>query len=105
LASHFREAPILLQKAAATDCGWLAVVKIRDFDVLAPDSSPTLRNAQNLSRWRPCHQGCKPTQVLSNGCKNKLVLGAAWATQSQSPESQDALQVREPHLDLLALAL
>jgi hypothetical protein len=33
----------------------------------------------------------------------KLVLSASWTTQSKPTELQDALQVREPHLDLLAL--
>ena len=38
-----------------------------------------------------------------NGSQNKLVLGASRSTQSKPTELQDALQVREPHLDLLAL--
>jgi hypothetical protein len=40
---------------------------------------------------------------MPDGSQNKLILGASWATQSQSTEPQDALQVCEPHLDLLAL--
>jgi hypothetical protein len=39
----------------------------------------------------------------TDGGQNKLILGASWATQSKSTEPQDALQVCEPHLDLLAL--
>jgi hypothetical protein len=38
-----------------------------------------------------------------DGGKNELVLGTSWATQSKSVEPQDALQMREQHLDLLAL--
>ena len=63
----------------------------------------TLRNTQSLSGWRPRDQRCEPPQVLSDGGQNKLILGASWTTQSKPTELQDALQVREPHLDLLAL--
>jgi len=41
---------------------------------------------------------------LSDGGKDKFVLGTSWTTQSQAAELQDALEVCEPHLDLLALA-
>jgi hypothetical protein len=44
-----------------------------------------------------------PPQVLCDGSKNKLVLGASWTTQSKPTALQNALQVREPHLDLLTL--
>jgi hypothetical protein len=54
-----------------------ALVKSRDFD--APATS-TLRNAQNLSRWRSSQQ-CREPQVLSDGAKNKLVLSASRAAQ------------------------
>ena len=63
---------------------------------------PTLCDAQSLNGWRPSNQRCKPPQVLGDGGQNKLVLGASWTTQSKPAEFQDALQVREPHLDLLA---
>ena len=53
--------------------------------------------------WRPSDQRCEPAQVLGDGGKNKLVLGASWTTQSKPAELQDALQVRKPHLDLLPL--
>ncbi|MET4486109.1 hypothetical protein ABIA94_001668 [Bradyrhizobium sp. LA7.1] len=42
-------------------------------------------------------------QILSDCSKNKLVLGAPWATKPKPTKPQDALQVRKPHLDLLAL--
>ena len=57
-----------------------------------------------MSGWRSRNQRGEPPQVLSDGSKNKLILGASWATQSQPTELQDALQMREPHLDLLAFA-
>ena len=63
----------------------------------------TLRNTQSLSGWRSRNQRCEPPQVLSNGGQNKFVLSTSWTTQSKPTELQDALQVREPHLDLLAL--
>jgi hypothetical protein len=71
-----------------------------------PDASyatSTLRNAQNLSGWRSRDQRCELSQVLGDGGKNKLILGASRAAQSKSTEPQDALQVGEPHLDLLSL--
>jgi hypothetical protein len=49
------------------------------------------------------NQRSEPPQVLSDGGQNKLILGASRATQSEAAEPQDALQVCEPHLDLLAL--
>jgi hypothetical protein len=45
-----------------------------------------MRAAADSERWRP-----------------EQILTASWTTQSKSTESQNALQVREPHLDLLAL--
>ncbi|MFK4501879.1 hypothetical protein ABIF86_006170 [Bradyrhizobium japonicum] len=42
-------------------------------------------------------------QILSDCSKNKLVLGAPWATKPKPTKPQDALQMRKPHLDLLAL--
>ena len=60
-----------------------------------------LRNAQGLSRWWAGHECCEPPQVLCDGCKNELILGASWAAQPKPTEPEDALQVREPHLDFL----
>jgi hypothetical protein len=68
-------------------------------------ATATLRNAQNLSGWRSRDQRCEPPQVLGDGGQNKLILGTSRATQSEPTELQDALQVCEPHLDLLALPL
>ena len=44
------------------------------------------------------------TQVLSRGGQEELVSGAAETTQAQPVELQDALEVGEQHLDLLALS-
>ena len=54
--------------------------------------------------WRPGDQRGEPSQVLSNGGQNELILGASWTAQSKPAELEDALEVRKPHLDLLALA-
>jgi hypothetical protein len=98
--------PILLQKSAVTDD------VVRPFHlgrrVWSPDAdalyaTPTLRNTLSMSGWRSGNQRCKSPQVLSDGGQNKLILGASWATQSKPTELQDALHVRKPHLDLLAL--
>ena len=66
-------------------------------------ATPTLRNTQRMGGWRSSSQRCQPPQVLSDSGQNKLILGASRATQSEPTELQDALQVCEPHLDLLAL--
>ena len=42
-------------------------------------------------------------QVLRGGRERELVEGTRQSAQSQSIEPQDALEVREQHLDLLAL--
>src|ERR1700722_19202993 len=63
----------------------------------------TLRNARSLSGRRLCGQRREPSQVLSDGGQNKLILGTSRAAQSESTELQDALQVCESHLDLFAL--
>ena len=97
---------ILLQKSAVTDD------VVEPFHLgrrgLVPDADAlyatlTLRNTQDSGGWRPSDQRCEPPQVLSDGGQNKLILGASGATQSQSAEPQDALQVCEPHLNLLSL--
>ena len=98
---------ILLQKSAVTD----DVVRVFHLGRrgLVPRTrrslhNCTLRNTENLSGRRSRNERCEPPQVLSDGGQNKLILGASWTTQSKSAELQDALQVRKPHLDLLALA-
>lgn len=59
---------------------------------------------QSPSRWWSRSQRSEAPQILSDGSQNKLILGASWATKPKPTKPQDALQVREPHLDLLALA-
>ena len=63
----------------------------------------TLRDALNRIWRRPGDQQCEAPQVLGDS-ENELVLGASRAPQSKPSEPQDALEVREPHLDLLTLA-
>lgn len=51
----------------------------------------------------PSDEQCESPEVLGDGGQNKLILGASWTTQSKSTKLENALQMREPHLDLLAL--
>jgi hypothetical protein len=100
---HFRIWQILLQKSAAPD-GCPSVIRLRatGFDLPALTLFTQLsRYAIALSRiWRrPGDQRCESSQVLGNGGKNKLILGASRATQPEPAEPQDTLQVREPHLN------
>ena len=68
------------------------------------DPARSSRAVEENRRWRwPGDQGCETSQVLGYCSKNELIMGASRATQSKPAESQDALQMREPHLDLLAL--
>ena len=57
-----------------------------------------------MSWWWSRNQRREAPQILSDGSQNKLILGASWTTKSKPTKPQDALQVCEPHLDLLALA-
>ena len=43
-------------------------------------------------------------EVLGGGCEEGLVPCAVWTSQAQAIHSEDALEVREQHFDLLALA-
>jgi hypothetical protein len=61
-----------------------------------------LRDTENLSGWWG-DQRCELSQVLSDGCKNELILGTSRAGQPKPTEPADALQVCKPHLDLSAL--
>ena len=45
-----------------------------------------------------------PSEVLSDGCQHELVLRAARASKPKTAEAEDALQMREPHLDAFAVA-
>jgi hypothetical protein len=64
---------------------------------------PTLTQHTRYRWRRPRRQLGEAAQVLGDGCQGELELGAARSAQSQSAEPQDALQVREQHLDALAL--
>src|SRR5712664_400512 len=79
--------------------GGLFALDLEAFYAPAP-----LRGAQSLSGRRSCNQRCKPLQILSDGRQHELILGASGAAQSKPIEPQNALQVGEPHLDLLTLA-
>ena len=66
-------------------------------------STQLLRYAVHRAVWSR-NQRREAPEILSDGSQNKLILRASWTTKSKPTEPQDALQVREPHLDLLALA-
>jgi hypothetical protein len=57
-----------------------------------------------LSGWDRGYQLCHPSEVLSDRRQRELVLWAARTSQSKPAETENALQVSEPHLDALALA-
>ena len=52
----------------------------------------------------PSHQFGQSPQVLRDSCQRELKLRAAGAAKAQSAKPQNALEVREQHLDLLARA-
>jgi hypothetical protein len=70
----------------------------------AADGLDVLDGRFFLDRGNRGYQLRHPSKVLSDRCKGELVLCTARTTQSMPPELEDALQVREPHLDALALA-
>jgi len=41
-------------------------------------------------------------EVLGGGCEQELVVSAGWSSQPQPIELEDAFEVSEQHLDLLA---
>ncbi len=43
-------------------------------------------------------------EVLGGGGEEELVVGAAWSSQTEAVEAQDALEMCEQHLDLLTLS-
>jgi hypothetical protein len=56
------------------------------------------------ARVRHGTRSYRKSEVLGGGGEEELVAGAAWSSQPQAIELQDAFQVREQHLDLLSLA-
>ena len=63
--------------------------------------------AAALYRWywlRRRDQLCELPEVLGGGGEEELVASAAWSSQSEPVEPQDALEMGEQHLDLLAQA-
>jgi hypothetical protein len=64
---------------------------------------PKLHRQLLLRRSSRCQLGETP-EVLSNRRESGLILGAAWPTQTQSRETQDAFQMRKQHLDTFAIA-
>ena len=52
-------------------------------------------------RW--LNVGCELSEVLGGRSEEKRVLGTCWPTPSQSSKLEDASEVREQHLDALAI--
>jgi hypothetical protein len=66
---------------------------------------PTRRSRNTLGkRRRAGHKLGEPPQVLRDRRQCELELRAAWASQTQFAEPQNALEMRKQHLDLLAIA-
>jgi len=68
----------------------------------APFSSS--RYGYRVDRRRSGEHHRHLAQVLSDGGEHELIAGTAWATQSQPPHTQDALEMGEQHLDRFVLA-
>jgi len=54
--------------------------------------------------WWSANNFGEPLQVLCDGRQRELELCATWTSQTQSIEPENTLEVREQHLDLLAVA-
>jgi hypothetical protein len=63
-----------------------------------------IRFFRSLPALLPSATEAQPGSWLKDSGQNKFILGASWTVQSKPAELQDALEVRKPHLDLLALA-
>jgi hypothetical protein len=62
-----------------------------------PQQNPAALDNPFGTRLSPMgDKGGEPPQILSDGGKNKLILGASRAAQSKPTEPQDAIEVREP---------
>jgi hypothetical protein len=44
-------------------------------------------------------------EVLGGGCEGEFVLNTAWPAQSEPPQTENAFEVGEEHLDFLASRL
>ena len=64
----------------------------------------TLRNAQFGRVWWMEGQLSKTAEVLGNGGKGELELRTCRSPEPQSTHAKNALQMREQHLDFLAIA-
>ena len=54
--------------------------------------------------WGARRKFGEPLQILCDCCQRELELRAARSSQAQSSEPQNALEVREQHLDLFTIA-
>lgn len=87
---------------------------VADFPLVVPICD---RVGRGWGRWRRMRSRLMPSglcesghwselgelsEVLGGGGEQELVAGAAWSAQPQATEPEDALEVGEQHLDLLA---
>ena len=66
--------------------------------------SQLLRHARCGHWWGTAYELGEPPQILCCGREQHLILSTTQASQSKPVELENALHVRKPHLDLLALA-
>ena len=97
---HVSKVPIALQKAA-TDDVWPFVTRCQDGRRAGRSTA-----ALTLAIHRACSAGladqlCELPQILGGGRQEELVLSTQWASQPETVEPQDALEVREEHFNLL----
>jgi len=62
-----------------------------------------LRGCELEVWWRRSKSQGHAAQILCDGCKQELIASTGWASQAQSIELDDPLQVCEQHLDLLSI--
>ena len=65
--------------------------------------NPSCKTGRRFVRPRPPEMLCHRLQVLHDGCEVELVARTGEPPQAHALESMVGLQVREAHLDLLAL--
>jgi hypothetical protein len=105
LRQHVRLVPTLLRKSVTADgCPSAIRLLTTGFDL------PALTLVTQLQRYAihgaivgggRAPSDASTTEILSDASEDKFVLGTSRPAQSEPTKLQDALQVAEPHLDLL----
>ena len=97
---------ILLQKSVSVDD--LSGISLRTVGVDLPTLTLSTQLPRCAMHMAPAGGGratsdASRRRFWADSGQNQLILGASWTTQPKPTQPQDALQVCEPHLDLLAL--